>query len=101
MEATSLIPQINIIKLRKKTTFVSCFVKLHYFTEFVPFCFVPSYGMNSSEILGITRNEHFIPRNNENRSESIPQNFFGTKFRWQPYVVALPLWRTEQLGFNF
>ncbi len=50
----------------------------------VPFRFVPSYGMDSSEILGITRNEHFVLRNNENRSESIPRNFFGTKFRWQP-----------------
>ncbi len=68
-------------KLGKKTTFVSCFVKLQYFAEFRS---VPSYGMDSSEILGITRNEHFIPRNNEHRSESIPRNFFGTKFRWQP-----------------
>jgi hypothetical protein len=59
--------------------FVSCFVKLHYFAEFRS-VFVPSYGMDSSEILGITWNEHFIPRNNENRSESIPRNFFGTKF---------------------
>jgi hypothetical protein len=51
-------------KLLKKTTFLSCFVKLHCFAEFR---FVPSYGMDSSEILRITRNEHFIPRNNENR----------------------------------
>jgi hypothetical protein len=41
--------------------------------------------MDSSEILRITRNEHFILRNDKNHSESIPQNFFGTKFRWQPY----------------
>jgi hypothetical protein len=68
-------------KTWEKTTFVSCFVKPNYF---VGLRFVPSYGMDSSEILGITRNEHFIPRNNENRSESIPRNFFGTKFRWQP-----------------
>jgi hypothetical protein len=24
--------------------------------------------------------QHFLPRNNGNRSESIPRNFFGTKF---------------------
>jgi hypothetical protein len=29
------------------------------------------------------RNEHFLPRNNGNRSESIPRNFFGTKLRSQ------------------
>jgi hypothetical protein len=34
------------------------------------------------------RNEHFLPRNNGNRSESIPRNFFGTKFRSQPYQRA-------------
>jgi hypothetical protein len=50
----------------------------------VPFHFVLSYGIGSSEILGITRNEHFIPWNNKNCSESILLNFFGTKFRWQP-----------------
>ncbi len=31
------------------------------------------------------RNECFLPRNNGNHSESIPRNFFGTKFRSQPY----------------
>jgi hypothetical protein len=31
------------------------------------------------------QNEHFLPRNNGNRSESIPRNFCGTKFRSQPY----------------
>jgi hypothetical protein len=51
-------------KLGEKTTFVSCFVKLHYFAEFRS---VP----------------HFIPWNNDNRSESIQRNFFGTKFWWQ------------------
>jgi hypothetical protein len=34
------------------------------------------------------RNEHFLPRNNGNRSESIPRNFFGTKFRSQPYCCT-------------
>ncbi len=28
---------------------------------------------------------HFLPRNNGNRSESIPRSFFGTKFRSQNY----------------
>ncbi len=41
--------------------------------------------MGSSAELGLPRNECFLPRNNGNRSESIPQNFFGTKFRSQPY----------------
>jgi hypothetical protein len=57
---------------QKKTTFVSCFVKLNYS---IPFRFVPSYEMDSSEILKITWNEHFILWNNENRSESIPRIF--------------------------
>jgi hypothetical protein len=48
--------------------------------NFIPFSFVPRYVMESSEILRITWNEHFIPQNNDNHSESIPRNFFGTKF---------------------
>ena len=32
------------------------------------------------------RNEHFLPQNNGNHSESIPRNFFGTIFRSQPYL---------------
>ncbi len=35
------------------------------------------------------RNEFFFPRNNGIRSEAIPRNFFGTKFRCQPYTVVL------------
>ncbi len=38
------------------------------------------------------RNDPFLPRNNGNHSESIPRNFFGTKFRSQPYL---------QLSLNF
>jgi hypothetical protein len=64
-----------------KTTFVSCFVKPNYF---VGFRFVPSYGMDSSDILGITPNEHFIPRKNENRSESIPRIFSERNFDGNP-----------------
>ncbi len=37
----------------------------------VPFRSVPS----SSAELGMPRNGHFLPRNNGNRSESIPRNF--------------------------
>ncbi len=53
----------------------------------IPFRSVPNFGIGSSvEELGMPRNEHFLPRNNENRSESIPRIFFVTKFRSQPYV---------------
>jgi hypothetical protein len=45
--------------------------------------------MGSSAELGMPRNEHFLPRNNGNRSESIPRNFFGTKFRSQPYLQVV------------
>jgi hypothetical protein len=51
----------------------------------IPFRFVPSFGTGSSTELGMPRNEYFLPRNNGNRSESILRNFFGTKFRSQPY----------------
>jgi hypothetical protein len=36
------------------------------------------------------RNEGFLPRNNGNCSESIPRNFFGTKYRSQPYAHSTP-----------
>ncbi len=32
----------------------------------VSFCSIPSFGMGSSEELGLPRNEHFLPRNNGN-----------------------------------
>jgi len=54
------------------------FVKLIFF---MPFSSVPSLGIDSSVNLGMPRNEHFLPRNNGNRSECIPRNFFGKKFR--------------------
>jgi hypothetical protein len=62
--------------------FARIFVKPIFF---MPFSSVPSLGMDSSVNLGMPRNEHFLPRNNRSHSESIPQNFFGTKFRCQPY----------------
>ncbi len=58
------------------------FVKL---IIYISFRSVPSFGIDSSVNLGMPRNEHFLPRNNGDRSLSIPRNFFGTKFRCQPY----------------
>ena len=52
----------------------------------IPFRSVPSFGIGSSAEVGMPRNECFLSRNNGNRSESIPRNFFGTKFRSQPYL---------------
>jgi hypothetical protein len=54
------------------------FVKLIFF---IPFPSVQSLGIDSSVNLGMPRNEHFLPRNNKNNSAE----FFGTKFRCQPY----------------
>jgi hypothetical protein len=51
-----------------------------------PRTLVPSFGIDSTVDLGMPRNEHFLPRNNGNRSESIPRIFFGTKFSCQPYL---------------
>jgi hypothetical protein len=48
-----------------------------FFVKLMPFSSVPSLGIDSSVYLGIPRNEHFLPRNNGNHSESIPRNFFG------------------------
>jgi hypothetical protein len=53
-------------------------------TLFISFSSVPSLGIDSSVSLGIHRNEHFLPLNNGSHSESIPRNFFGTKFCCQP-----------------
>ncbi len=61
----------------------------------VQFCFVLSYGMDSSEILGITWNEHFIPRNNKNRSKSIPRNFSERNSDGNP-KVDLPCQRARR-----
>ncbi len=68
-------PFLGTENSKKTMTFVSCFVKLYYF------CGIP---FDSFDEHGIPRNEHFFPRNNENCSESILRNVFGTKFRWQP-----------------
>jgi hypothetical protein len=89
-------PNISI-RVSEKTTFDvqtnhfvklfrCCFVKPIFSAEFhsVPFRSVPNFGIGSSAELGMPRNEGFLPRNIGNRSESIPRNFFGTKFRSQP-----------------
>ncbi len=57
------------------------FCKTNFFMSFPS---VLSFGIDSSINLGMPRNEHFLPQNNVNHSESIPLNFFGTKFRCQP-----------------
>jgi hypothetical protein len=57
------------------------FVKLIFF---MPFPSMLSFGIDSSVNFGMPRNEHFLPRNNRSCSESIPRNFFETKFRCQP-----------------
>jgi hypothetical protein len=67
--------------------YLDCSVRFHFFRGIiVSFHSVPSFGIGSSAELGMPRNEHFLPRNNGNYSESIPRNFFGTKFRSQPYL---------------
>jgi hypothetical protein len=49
----------------------------HFLAEFRSFQFHSDLGMGYSETHGIPRKEHFFPRNNKNRSESISRNFFG------------------------
>jgi hypothetical protein len=61
------------------------FVPLIFFMTFPS---VPGLGIDSSGNLGMPRKEHFLPRNNETHSESIPRNFFGTKFHCQPYFTT-------------
>ncbi len=51
---------------------------------FLSFRSVPSFGIDSSVKLGMPWNVHFLPRSNGIHPESIPRNFFGTKFRCQP-----------------
>ncbi len=57
--------------------------------RFVPFR-IELRKMGRSETHETPRKEHFFPRNNENFSESNPQNFFGTEFRWPPYSINVP-----------
>ncbi len=82
-------------KSRKRRLLTNHYVELFwlfcktYFFRGIPFRSVPSFGISSSAEVGMPRNEHFLPRNNGNRSEPIPRNFFGTKFRSQPYLEGV------------
>ena len=58
---------------------------------FMLFPFVPSLGIDSSVNHGMPRNEPFLPWNNGTHSETIPLNFFGTKFRCQLYTCTLDI----------
>jgi hypothetical protein len=49
------------------------------------FSSVLNLRMSCSKTYGIPQKVHFFPRYNENLSESIPWNFFGTEFRWLTY----------------
>jgi hypothetical protein len=74
----------NPLVVSQKTTFkvwTNHFILPVFSAEFRS---VRSFGIGSSAELGMHRNEHFLPQNNGNRSESIPRNFFGTKFCSQP-----------------
>jgi hypothetical protein len=75
-----------------KTDFQFCLLEqdLCKTNFFMSFPSVPSFGIDSSVNLGMPRNEHFLPRNSENLSESFPRNFFGIKFRCQPLVGVHP-----------
>jgi hypothetical protein len=66
-------------------SFLLLFRKTNFFRG-ISFRSVPNFGIGYSAELGMPRNEGFLPRNNGNRSESIPRNFFGTKYRSQPYL---------------
>ncbi len=74
-----------LIYERKGFLYICCIFRQTYFffTEFVPFPFVLNVRMCYSETHGIPRNEHFSMEF-ETHFKSIPRNFFGTKFRWQP-----------------
>ncbi len=73
-------------------SYSGCFVKLLFLRNSVPFHSVLNFGIGSSAEIGMPRNEHFLPRNNGNRSECIPRNFFGTKCRSNPICIIYPLY---------
>jgi hypothetical protein len=57
--------------------------------------------MDSSEILGITRNKHFIPRNNENRSESIQGNFFESQISMANLAESIYFGLSREKKYHF
>jgi hypothetical protein len=74
---------------RKKTCRLFCLLEQDFFVKlifFMPFSYIPSLGIDSSVNFGMPRNKHFLPRNNGSHSESVMWNFFGMKFRCQPYI---------------
>jgi hypothetical protein len=76
--------------------FCCCFVKLIFSAEFhsVPFRSELRNWLFRGTLM--SRNEH------GNRSESIPRNFFGTKFRSQPYkalVFSVGCWEVHSARF--
>jgi hypothetical protein len=55
------------------------------------FSSVPSLGIDSSINLGITRNAHFLPRNNRSHSESYSAEFFQNEIPLPtlgPYLLS-------------
>jgi hypothetical protein len=68
------------------------FVKLIFFMSFRS---VPSFEIDSSVNLGMPQNDHFLTRNKGNHSESIPRNFFATKFRCLPYSHVQGGWKRD------
>ncbi len=53
-----------------------CSVKLYFFAKFRSVPFRSSVWALNSVTQGIPWKEHFLPRNNENSSESFPRNSF-------------------------
>ncbi len=80
------------------------FLANHFF--FMSFRSVPSFGIDSSVNLGMPRNDHFLPQNNGNHSESIPRNFSernsftNPSRRWQNPSTAIMVqqWYKNYIG---
>jgi hypothetical protein len=70
---------------RKRAVNSVCWGRIFCKTSFCHAIFpsVPCFGINFSVNFGMPRSEHFLPQKNGGCSESIPQNFFGTKFHCQ------------------
>ena len=61
-----------------------------------PFRSISSFGIGFSAEFDIPEIEHFLLRNNRNRSESILENFFRTKFLSKPIAFHFGLAITTQ-----
>ncbi len=62
--------------------YLDCSVKLHFFAEFRSVRSVLSFGIGSSAELSMPRNEHFLPRNNGNRSQPYAEDDLGSRVFW-------------------